>query len=197
MKQSRAPPGGSWRANDSRRQYRLLDQGMFIHTPPQAAEREVTKMTQKAALFVRSATSDPRGREPLRAREKAGRAFARTSGLRITRTWAVKARTPLEDRRAFRSFVKGVKGDPSIKVLLFERPEGIWRRPRDLVTLHDLARQTGKEIRFFGSDHEMTACLHFEIMARLIREALACDRERSGGETRSTSSPAKRAGERR
>lgn len=199
MKQSRSPPEGGGRADGSRNRIRALDRKFFTYTPPQAAEREAREMTQtqKAVLFVRSSKRAPCGEDSLRTKEKAGRAFARRSGLRIARTWAVGGGTRREDRRTFRSFLEAVKGDPAIEALLFERPEQMSRRPKDLVTLHDLAHTTGREIRFFGADHEMNACLHFQIMVTLMRQVAAYRHESAGRKSRTTSVLCERAGGRR
>lgn len=135
-------------------------------------------MDQKAVLYVRSATDDESGAESRRAQVQAGREFARKNGLEIARMWEDKGRTPLDSRRALRSFVEYVKTNPSIQALLLERPDRLCRRFRDWVELHEFCRKNSKEVRFFGRDQgPLNDAMVLEVLMAFYRRGVEDRRE--------------------
>lgn len=154
-----------------------LEKVQRTHAPPMAAERE-NPMNEQAVLFVRSTKDDESGAKSRRAQVQAGREFAQKHGYEIARTWEDSGRTPLDSRRALRSFVEYVKTNPSLQAILLERPDRLSRRFRDWVEVYQFCRKNGKQVRFFGSDQSpLNDAMVLEMMMAFFRRDLESRRE--------------------
>ena len=107
-------------------------------------------MTQKAARFFRVSSKEQEDGYSLEAQEKESRIYEERHDLEIVRSWAVaeSAKTS-EVRKAFKEFVQYMRVNPSIRVMMFEKPDRMTRNFRDLVTIYDLIEKYGKEVHFF------------------------------------------------
>lgn len=139
-------------------------------------------MSESAVIFVRSATDDESGAESRRAQEQEGREYAQKNGLRIAKVWEAKGQSPLDSRRALRGFVEYVKTNPGVQTLLFQRPDRLSRRFRDLVELHDFCRKNGRELRFFGTNQSpQSDATMLEVSAAIYRGAIEARRDARKG----------------
>jgi DNA invertase Pin-like site-specific DNA recombinase len=103
-------------------------------------------MNEQAALFLQSAPNDP---SILSLEEDGAAIYANYEGLRIARTWRVPESTRLECRRALQEFVDYVKTTPSVRILLFARPDRIGRSLKDVLPIYHLMEKYDKELHFF------------------------------------------------
>jgi DNA invertase Pin-like site-specific DNA recombinase len=103
-------------------------------------------INQQAALFLHSAVKDPGA---LSLQEEGAAIYANYEGLQIARTWRVPGSTRLEARRALQEFVEYVKATPSVRVLLFARPDRIGRSLKDVLPIYELLEKFDKELHFF------------------------------------------------
>jgi DNA invertase Pin-like site-specific DNA recombinase len=106
--------------------------------------------TKKAIRFFRVSSKKQEDGYSLEAQEKESLHHEGRHDLEAVRTWAVSesAKTS-EVRKAFKEMVEFVRKNPSVTVMLFEKPDRMTRNFRDLVTIYDLIEKHGKEIHFF------------------------------------------------
>ncbi len=107
-------------------------------------------MTQKAARFFRVSSKEQEEGYSLDAQEKESLGYERRHDLETVRSWAVaeSAKTS-EVRKAFKEFVQFMRSNPSVTVMLFEKPDRMTRNFSDLVTIYDLIEKHHKELHFF------------------------------------------------
>ena len=107
-------------------------------------------MTRKAARFFRVSSKEQEEGYSLEAQEKESLHYERKHELEVVRSWAVAETAKTSElRKAFKEFVQYMGSNPSVTVMLFEKPDRMTRNFRDLVTIYDLIERKGKELHFF------------------------------------------------
>ncbi len=107
-------------------------------------------MTIKAARFFRVSSKEQEDGYSLEAQGRESTDYERRHDLETVRTWAVAESAKKADvRKAFKEFVQYFRTNPSVKVMLFEKPDRMTRNFRDLVTIYELIDEHHKEVHFF------------------------------------------------
>lgn len=107
-------------------------------------------MTKKAARFFRVSSKEQEEGYSLEAQEKSSLDYERRHGLEVVRSWAVAETAKTSElRKTFKEFMQFMRENPSVTVMLFEKPDRMTRNFRDLVTIYDLIEKHGKELHFF------------------------------------------------
>ncbi len=139
---------------------------------------------RKAVLFVRVSSKEQQDGYSLEAQEQAGDEWAARHDLEIVKRWVVAetARTD-ELRKSFKDLIAFVRSNPTIPVLLFEKPDRMTRNFKDLVTIYELIERHDKEVHFFrtglrlNKDSKSSDQIQLDIQVVLARNFITNLRE--------------------
>lgn len=103
----------------------------------------------KAYSYCRVSYTEQQEGYSIDAQSTEGRLAADRQGIEVVREWRVVESAKEQGRKAFNELVRAAKANPSVKVILFEKPDRMTRNLHDLVALYDLIENHDKEIYFF------------------------------------------------
>lgn len=86
----------------------------------------------------------------LPSQEKHADLYAQRHGIEFVKRWCIaESAQESENRKAFKEMLGHAKRDPTIKALVFEKPDRMSRNYADLLKIYDLINDHGKHIHFF------------------------------------------------